>query len=157
MSVRAALEKKNNQLNGTLATDAQLDGLRKKLPKSLLPMWYLSLLKDFRLSGTTFSLDDELDHSELGVDLKWLDPDQTVDEAQNVYPGKLVIGLCYLPIGSCLAGSGDPYFLNLDANSEDPALVRIPHDFIADDAYPEEEIELVCHSLSIFFEQSEIE
>lgn len=90
-------------------------------------------------------------------DLKWLDPDQTVDEAQNVYPGKLVIGLCYLPIGSCLAGSGDPYFLNLDANSEDPALVRIPHDFIADDAYPEEEIELVCHSLSIFFEQSEIE
>ena len=146
------IEKKKDELNGIIVIDAQLVDL-----KNILPEWYASLLKEFPLSGVIFSLNEELDQSELGVDLKWLSPEQTLDEAQNVYPGKSVIGLGYLPIGSCLAGSGDPYFLKLSDYSEDPALVRIPHDLVSDDGYPENEIELVCNSLSSFFEQAEIE
>lgn len=157
MSVQKALEKKKSQLDGFFATDAQLSDLRNKLPKGLLPDWYISLLKIFPLSGSSFSLDDELDQSEMGVDLKWFSPEQAVDEALNVFPGKSVIDLGYFPIGSCLTGSGDPYFLKFNNNSEDPALVRIPHDLASDGGYPEEEIELVCDSLSSFFEQAEIE
>lgn len=155
--MRDILENKKNQLEGSLANEAELADLKAQLPSELLPDWYVSLLETYRLSGSIFSLDDELDQSEMGVDLKWLTPEQTIDEALNTYPGKSVIELGYLPIGSCLAGSGDPYFLNLRSKSSDPVLVRIPHAAASEGSYPEDEIELVCNTLSDFFEQAEIE
>lgn len=157
MSVEEALKQKADQLTGSVVSGDQLLNFRNSLPEKVLPEWYLSLLQSFPLSGTCFSLDDEDDLSEMGVDLKWLTPEQAVDEAQNVFPGKSVLNLGYLPVGSCLAGSGDPYFIKLVSPSENPPLVRIPHDLASDNDYPESEIELVCDSLSSFFEKADIE
>jgi len=45
-----------------------------------------------------------------------------------------------------------------NSNIEDPPLVRIPHDLAADDeGYPENEIEIVCESLSQFFNKAQID
>lgn len=60
--------------------------------------------------GVCFSLDEDDDESELGADLKWFGPSEMIEEALSVYPGETVIGLGYLPVAACLAGSGDPYF-----------------------------------------------
>ncbi len=45
----------------------------------------------------------------------------------------------------------------MKGNTDDPALVRIPHDLVDGESYPENEIEIVCESLSDFFKFSNIE
>jgi hypothetical protein len=50
---------------------------------------------------------EELDLSGLGVDLQFLTLDQSIDEATNCWPGLGVAQDGYVPIGSCLCGSGD--------------------------------------------------
>lgn len=158
MSIEEQLEKKKNLLGGIIINDFEADNLKNKLPSELLPSWYIQILKKFPLVGVNFSLDEEHDQSGMGVDLKWLSPAETIDEAFEAYPGKSVIDLGYIPIGACLLGSGDPYFLKFKGdNSNDPSLVRIPHDFSSEEEYPENEIEIVCKSLSEFFELSEID
>lgn len=64
------------------------------------------------------------DPSGLGVEMKWMNPEQMLNEATNLYPGIVAIERGYFPIGPCLEGSGDPYFFQ----ASDGAVVRIPHD-----------------------------
>lgn len=157
MNLNIFLNQMASQLTGSVASEDQIRNLKSNLPEKILPDWYLSLLQSYPLSGTCFSLEDEDDLSEMGVELKWFSPEEIVDEAQNMFPGKSVLSLGYLPIGACLLGSGDPYFIKFIGSSMNPPLVRIPHDLSADNDYPESEIELVCHSLSSFFEKANIE
>lgn len=158
MSIFTAIKEKEPELNGVRLTELEAKNLKGKLPSGLVPDWLISLLQQYPVIGVCFSLDEDLDESEMGVDLKWFDPDQIIEEALSVYPGKVVVELGYLPVGACLAGSGDPYFLRIkEGDLEDAALVRIPHDLVSGDTYPENEIETVCSSLSKFFEGSEID
>lgn len=158
MSLVSELEKKEMSLTGSKATESDAKQLVERLPSDLVPSWLPPLLQRFQLAGVCFSLDEEEDDSELGADLKWFSVSQMVEEALLVYPGKSVLSLGYLPIAACLAGSGDPYFLKILNDNEDPPLVRIPHDLASDDeAYPESEIEVVCESLSQFFSKVEID
>ena len=157
MSLISEIERKETQLTGVQASEEDINQLFERLPVRLVPSWLLSLLKRFPLAGVCFSLDEEDDESELGTDLKWFTVSQMLEEALAVYPGKVVLKLGYLPIASCLAGSGDPYFLKLLNDNDDPPLVRIPHDLASDDDYPENEIEMVCESLSDFFKLADID
>ena len=159
MTVLTELQKIESSLNGSKVTKSEADDLTKNLPPQLLPAWLLEALQNYPLSGVCFSLDEDDDESGLGADLKWFSVDQMIEEALSVYPGKVVLKLGYLPVAACLAGSGDPYFLKMkDSNLDDPVLVRIPHDLVAEnDSYPESEIEVVCNSLSRFFNLSEID
>lgn len=88
--------------------------------------WLLDLMSEFPLAGTTFSM-DERNPSEIAVDMKWMDPADIREEARELYPGREAVKDGYLPIGTCLIGSGDPYFLKV-SESKDPPVVRIPHD-----------------------------
>lgn len=159
MSVQIELQKIELSLNGSKITKSEADDLVSNLPPELLPSWLLEVLQNYPLSGVNFSLEEGDDESGLGADLKWFSADQIIEEALSVYPGKVVLNLGYLPVAACLVGSGDPYFLKVkDDNSDDPALVRIPHDLVAqDDSYPEGEIEIVCNNLSRFFSLAEID
>ena len=157
MSVTDSLEKKAGLLTGAVVTDAQITVLQGALSSHVLPDWYLLLLKTFPLCGTCFSLEDEEDLSEMGVEVMWFTPEQIVDEALNAYPGKKVVDLGYLPVGACLTGSGDPYFLRIKGGSVNPSLVRIPHDAPPDEDYPEGQIEIVTTSLSDFFDYAEFD
>ncbi|MEZ8878109.1 hypothetical protein AB6E09_03395 [Vibrio lentus] len=156
MSLISEIKRIETQLTGLKASEEDINQLVAQLPDGLVPSCLLSLLKSFPLAGVCFSLDEEDDESEFGADLKWFTVPQMLEEALEVYPGKVVLKSGYLPIGSCLAGSGDPYFLKV--LNDDLPLVRIPHELASDDGdYPENEIEVVCSSLSQFFNRAEID
>lgn len=158
MSLEAFLQKKNALLSGKYISAEDAEKLRKAFPPSLVPSWLIQLLSRFPLQGARFEIDEENDPSELGVEFRWMTPDQMIKEASEFYPGMSVVKLRYLPIGDCMIGSGDPYFLNMKSGSDDPPLVRVPHDFVQeDDSYPEDKIETVSESLGAFFEITKIE
>lgn len=156
MSIESEIVKVESLLNGRKATHDEVESLVQQFPKELVPDWLLLLLRNFPLSGSCFEVDEDDDISEMGADIKWLTPEQILDEGLNAYPGKVVLLLGYLPIGSCLAGSGDPYFIKLLDDSDDPSLVRIPHECSSDENYPEEEIEVVFTHLSELFKVADI-
>lgn len=159
MTVLTELQKIESSLNGSKITKSEAGNLTKNLPTELLPAWFMEALQNYPLSGVCFSLDEKDDESGLGADLKWFSADQMIEEALSVYPGKAVLNFGYLPVAACLAGSGDPYFLKMKGGSlDDPVLVRIPHDLVTeDDGYSESGIEVVCSSLSRFFNLSKID
>ena len=158
MSLDLILEKKSALLTGEKISEEEAEKLRKAFPSNLVPSWFINLLLKFALQDVRFELDEEDDQSGMGIEFRWMTPDHMIKEAFEYYPGMSVVKLGYLPIGDCMIGSGDPYFLNMKNGSDDPPLVRIPHDFVQeDDSYPEEEIEIVYDSLSSFFEKAKIE
>lgn len=152
-----ALDKIEKQLTGELFRQSDIERLRKYLPAHLLVDWYIEILEKYRLSGACFSISEDDDLSEMGVDIKWFSSEQIVDEALNAYPGKSVMKQGYLPVGTCLSGSGDPYFLKVSKEPGLSALVRVPHYVASDDDYPEEDIEKVSESLNHFFELATID
>ncbi|OUS23904.1 hypothetical protein A9Q98_14320 [Thalassotalea sp. 42_200_T64] len=75
-----------------------------------------------------------------------------IDEMYEYYPGIAVLDMGYIPIGSCMEGSGDPYFVKLNQNPENSNVVRIRHDLVEDDdTYLESNIEIVSNDLTDFF------
>jgi len=153
MSVSAALSAIATSLNGSKVSPSDFQSLIDSLPPTLVPDWLAMIMQDHPLSGVSFSLSEDDDESGLGAELMWYSPAQMMEEALQYYPGMAVAKLGYLPVATCLIGSGDPYFLRLKGDgADDPALVRVPHDFVGeDDSYPEDKIEIVSDSLSRFF------
>lgn len=151
MTVREVVESIVGHLDGAIATDGEIEWLLSSLPPDLVPGWLVSLLKEYRLAGAHFSLNENDDCSGLGAEVIWLTPKQMVSEACEAEPGMSVLSSRFLPIGVCAVGSGDPYFLDLSEEIDDPPVVRIPHDFGGRSSYPLEKIEPVTRNLSEFF------
>lgn len=146
-----AMHEKLKKFNGNKISEADVRELRRQLPDVVTPVWLMSILENYPISGACFSLDEGKDKSGFGVEARWLMPNEIVEEALLAYPGKLVIELGYLPFGSCLIGSGDPYFIKVSGGVNDSSVVRIPHDFATKDGkYPEDKIEMVCPSVYDF-------
>jgi hypothetical protein len=153
MSVERVLESRRGELGGRAVARAEAEalaaGLTTKLPP-LLAGWMI----DYPLCGSDFSLDEEADESGLGVEMKWMTPAEMVGEAVEAYPGILAVPAGFVPVGMCLIGSGDPYFLA--GAGEDPPLVRIPHEAAAGERLDLERIERVSAKLSDFLRRAEI-
>ncbi|TCR83777.1 hypothetical protein EV561_1081 [Rhizobium sp. BK376] len=75
-----------------------------------------------------------------------------LSEALEAYPGIVVSNMGYIPVGMCLSGSGDYYYLDAKTGDpSDPPLVRVPHEAMTSaTTYAEEQIEVVCSSLTNF-------
>jgi hypothetical protein len=140
-----------SRLQGTNATEGDVRLLRSRLPHGLIPDWLAKLLKGHGLAGVCFSLSGDHDCSGLGAELVWLTPAQIISEAFDAEPGRSVVSSKFLPIGSCATGSGDPYFLDLREASNDPPVVRIPHEHAGGNFYPLQRVEVVASCLSNFF------
>jgi hypothetical protein len=142
-----------DHLHGATASGGDIQMLMTRLGTSLVPDWLASLLKEYKLAGTEFSLSADDDRSSLGADVLWLTPAQMASESCECQPGLSLRGLAFVPIGACATGSGDYYYLDLRDDSFDPPVVRIPHDFAGEGpaSYPLERIELVAQRLSEFF------
>lgn len=146
------------KLDGRLVSEDEAKILTKRLDQDPLPDWFVNLIQRYKVTGVMFRLSKLNDKSNLGVDMKWKEPFKIIDELFEHYPGIGVIGMGYLPIGSCMGGSGDPYFVKMSENSSDSKLVRIIHDLLQDDdTYLEEEFEVVSDNLEDFFNLAEIE
>lgn len=159
MNIKFTLDAIREQLLGTKLSNEEYHFLITHFsPMLLLPNWFINMLSDYPLIGVNFTLSEVLDESGFGVDMAWLSPMEMVEEALDLYPGIAAIQLGYLPIGSCLLGSGDPYFLKMTSDNDDPPLVRIPHNILdKNEKIDESKIEQICFSLSRFFELTQVE
>ena len=69
-----------------------------------------------------------------------------MDEATNFWPGIAVAKDGYVPVGSCLSGSGDYYYIRATDGAAG-ALYRIYHDAVEENGYdPNEAIALVLRN-----------
>ena len=157
MTARSILESRQGELTGGVLTSPEREHLQHRVPSLASEFgWLLDLMSEFRISGTTFELDEDDDASGFGVELKWMNAEEMADEAINAYPGKAIQSMGYLPVGICLMGSGDPYFLQPQTDG-DPTLVRVPHDAVVDEQVQASSIEVVSESLGAFLEAARIE
>jgi hypothetical protein len=140
-----------DHLGGSTLTAEQLRlveaEIRIKLPGALA-----SLLATRPLVGLTLRLDSEQDESGLGSEFKWMTAEQMVDEAKNAYPGIVAVPRGFLPVGICLEGSGDPYFIQL----QDGSVVRIPHDAVIQGELNSSQVERVAASIQDLINNAEI-
>lgn len=129
-----------DRLGGKTVDPAELERLGKVL---VVPPQLASLMANVPLVGVRFSLSDEADKSGLGVEMQWMSPDEILSEATEAYPGIVAAKLGYVPIGTCLEGTGDPYFYR----PSDGAVVRIPHDAATESELDENRVETVAESV----------
>lgn len=155
--VQKALEKISKQLTGReISADEHLQLIRG-LPPACLSKWLFDLMRRHRLASTNFLISEDLDPTGLGVAMQWMTPSDILTEALKTYPGIPASALGYLPIGTCLEGSGDPYFLRT-RKDENPALVRVPHEAVDEESsLVESSVEVVSDSISDFLTRSTIE
>lgn len=142
-------------MSGRVLTAAEVGELKTAFPFTI-PEWLAGLLMNYPLAESEWSLSEEDDETELGVEMRWLTPSQMINEALETFPGIAASPRGYLPVGMCLEGTGDPYFINV-GDGDNPPLVRIPHEAVDEnDALLEEQVEVVCSQLSEFFEQADM-
>lgn len=142
-----SLASKLNRLRGRLIDPAEVDSATTALPWA--PRRLLLLMVTYALANAKFTLAESDDESQLGVEMRWLSPAEMLDEALNAYPGIAAASHHYLPVGTCLLGTGDPYFVQSDA----PALplYRIPHTAVTSAGeLGVEQVERVSPSLETF-------
>jgi hypothetical protein len=141
---------KIDKASGRMIEDAELVRLNQGVA---VPAVLAELLRSVPLIGVRFSLTEDDDQSGIGVELRWMTPDQILSEATEAYPGLVAVKRGYFPIGICLEGSGDPYFLR----QADGAVVRIPHDAASETDLDEDAIEVVVESVDRLITLAEVE
>lgn len=103
----------------------------------MVPEYWKNFIVSNLLVGKCCEIPEKSDLSELdGGDLKIFSEANVVEEANEFYPGLIVKKDGFIPVASCLQGSGDPYFINVN-DGANGCLYRIYHDaeMIDDDNY----------------------
>ena len=100
----------------------------------MLPIYWLRFVESNELSGHTARVAEDADLSTLGADMKFLTAEQSVDELTNFWPGIGVAKDGFVPVASCLSGSGDYYYINTKDGLNGP-LYRVYHDAVHEDGY----------------------
>ena len=155
VSVEAVLARRQAEMSGRLITEQEVQDLKREIPPELLPASLLMLFLTYPLVESTFRLTEAQDDSGLGVEMKWLTPRQMISETIEAFPGIAAASSGYLPIGMCLDGSGDYYFVRPTVS--DPLVVRIPHDAVdGEQRLREDLVEIVSTSLSEFIDKAKI-
>ena len=141
-----------DNLDGFCFSAADESALGAKFGK-FLPNWLVKICQKEKLAGCCFSLSEEDDLSEFGVEMRWMTAIEMIEEGSDLVPGCYAIKQGFFPFGMCLEGSGDPYFIKISENNsfEHSPVVRIPHDSIEDETICESDIDLVSRSLEEFF------
>jgi hypothetical protein len=145
-----------DELPGSTATEQEIHQLRARLPAALVPDWLVDALRRYRLADTHFEFTEAQDLSGLGADVRWLPVKHMIGEACDLEPGFTVVRSGFLPFGGCAIGTGDPFFLDMRSGSNDPPVVRVPHDYAGGETYPLDAIEPVAPSLSEFLKTARI-
>lgn len=143
-----------SDLVGRTISDEEQGMLLSKFTYDLFPPYLIEILKNYKIVGQNFSISEDGNPSEIQVEMRWLTPTEQISEAFDCYPGLLVINEGYLPIGMCLMGSGDPYFLKKTDKKD--LLVRVPHDAVENGVFDYDSIEFICEFIELFGHLSEL-
>ena len=100
----------------------------------MFPDFWAKFVANNGLVGASAEVPEELDQTGLSVELKFLTSEESIDEATNFWPGLGVEKDGYVPVGSCLSGSGDYYYIRASDGAAGP-LYRIYHDAVDDRGY----------------------
>lgn len=146
-------------LYGSSISEAEGEHLLSRFYQGIALETYVDLLQSFPLCGVAFSLPEDHDLSGFGAEVQLMNTTQMLSEAFEAYPGIVVTKMGYIPVGMCLLGSGDYYYLNAKAGDpSNPPLVRVPHEAMTSaTSYAEEQIEVVCSSFTDFFGAASID
>jgi hypothetical protein len=136
------LNSRKNYLTGRVYMEEEILLLLKSFKDLSFIKEFLNIFSNYRIIGQVFTLSKDQDFSRMGMDMEWMDAKTQIVEAFEAYPGILLIDHGYLPIGSCLMGSGDPYFLKPDNNNK-WNIYRGLHDMASGLVYKDELIEFV--------------
>jgi hypothetical protein len=104
----------------------------------MIPDYWTSFVEEHGLTDKDIEIPEDGDLSEIGAEFRIMKPEDTIEEANDFYPGLVVKNDGYIPIGSCSTGSGDPYFINANDGPKGP-LYRIYHDSVHDEGYDKKE------------------
>lgn len=99
-----------------------------------MPPYWLEFLATFSLVGREVSIPEPDDRSGVGAEIEFLDEAGSREEAEEYYPGIAVAADGFVPVGSCLIGTGDPYFIRL-ADGEGGPLYRVDHEAVGKEGY----------------------
>jgi len=132
MDILQRLNAIEEELSGWALEKADRDIIRKVLDETIYPDELLEIQSKYDLVEQEFSIPGDENPSEIGVELEWMSPQEVISEALEAFPGKPALKKGYLPLGTCLAGSGDPYFVQHTAD-QNWRLVRIPHTAVSAD------------------------
>ena len=143
------LDTRQQELTGRVIRAAEVELLASRLNGQI--GWLLDLMRKHPLIGSEFTLTRQQDLSGLGVRLRWMTPKHMIEEAFDSFPGIAAFPLGFIPLGTCMVGSGNPYFVKAQAGTDTP-LVRIPHDRLNPDlSLSESIVEIVRANLGDFF------
>jgi hypothetical protein len=71
-------------------------------------------------------------------------PQEQIEEMKDFYPGIAAIKKKYFPIGKCMGGSGNPYFIKKEDDGK-INIYRIPHEAVNEaDELDESQVEYIC-------------
>jgi len=102
------------------------------------PQTYRRFVEQHALAGKEIEISADADLSRVGASLKLCDEAAAKSEANDFYPGLIAKADGYVPIGECLIGSGDPYFISVHDEQPGP-VYRIYHDSVLDAGYDREQ------------------
>jgi hypothetical protein len=135
------LENCKTILEGRVASNAEIDLLSQRFYDFIWLQDFKEIVKNYRIIGQEFSLHAEADSSGIGMEMEWATPIEQIEEAFEFYPGIILVKHGFLPVGKCLSGSGDPYFLKAEDN--DLKIYRGLHDLAKDNIYRDDMTEFV--------------
>jgi hypothetical protein len=101
---------------------------------TMLPTHWRHFVEFHRLIGKSARIDECADLSTLGAAMQFLTEAQSIDERTNCWPGIGVAKDGYVPVASCLTGSGDYYYINANDGPNGP-LYRVYHDAVGAEGY----------------------
>ena len=100
-------------------------------------MWppeYRHFLESNALAGKAVEISNGDDLSSVGASIELYNEADAASEANEFYPGLVVKADGYVPIGGCVVGTGDPYFIRIQDQQPGP-VYRIYHDSVHDENY----------------------
>lgn len=103
----------------------------------MFPIYWNQFLENHQLTGHSACLDEVVDLSTIGADMRFLTEVRSIDELTNFWPGIGVSKGGYVPVASCSIGSGDYYYINANDGRNGP-LYRVHHDAVSPDGYKTE-------------------
>ena len=136
------LNSRKNSLTGRVYTEEEILLLATSFKNLPFIKEFLNIFSNYNIISQVFTLSEDQDFSRMGIDMECMDAKSQIEEAFEAYPGILLTDHGYFAIGSCLLGSGDPYFLKLGENDK-WNIYRGLHEMASELVYKDELIEFV--------------
>lgn len=111
----------------------------------MIPNYWRNFITINDIIGCDFEVSEEDDLSEVGADIRIMSIEQCMSEATECYPGIAALKDGYVPVGMCLAGSGDYYYIKI-VEGENGSLYRVYHDAVVGEKISSNGIEKVLNS-----------